>query len=473
MQFRDSVFAYRRMNWLWLIALSLGFSYFIFSLLGTSAAHAQAQPEQVDEPDIVGGSESQPGAWPWQAALVYSGYSTDYYGQYCGGSLIDPEWVMTAAHCADFDLVNHVQVVMGKHALSVKDGEHISITEVILHPEWNGEIGAADVALLHLSQPSTRTVLPLDLAADGNVENRTLRATVIGWGYYEGGYADTLRQVSLPFFSHDLCRQIYYYYTGDAYLVSDGMVCAGYENGGKNVCFGDSGGPLMIPSTEAPGWKQVGIVSWGTYYCGAAEYPNVYTRVSTYEPWVKGCLQDKNGAVCLGGDNFEPDNNTVQANSLILNSTAVTHTLHSVGDTDWYKFDVVADRIYQFDTYVTDTIRGDTILWLYDTDGVTAIALGDTRRYEYYYQEGGDHDGIHWRATKSGTMYLQVESRWLNQRVDYQIKGAEFTSELYLPIIGRPYTSEAMVAVPIAEPPRQTVLKFPEVQKIPEEKLKP
>jgi secreted trypsin-like serine protease len=66
----------------------------------------------------------------------------------------------------------------------------------------------------------------------------------------------------LPFFPHERCQRIYTDFLGVS-PVTDGMICAGYDNGGKNACFGDSGGPLMIPTAAAPGWKQVGIVSWG------------------------------------------------------------------------------------------------------------------------------------------------------------------------------------------------------------------
>ena len=248
---------------LWIALPALLLLFGLLYLLQAPVANAQSTPRQADSPEIVGGTEAVPGAWPWQVALVYPRYGNDLAGQYCGGTLIAPEWVLTAAHCADNNVEQYVQVVLGKHKLSVQDGEHISITEVIIHPEYDGEIGSADLALLHLREPSTRTVLPLDLVADGDVETRALQATVIGWGQYEQGHADALRQVTLPFFPHARCQELYSSYSSGASPVSDGMVCAGYENGGKNSCFGDSGGPLMIRTAAAPGWKQVGIVSWG------------------------------------------------------------------------------------------------------------------------------------------------------------------------------------------------------------------
>lgn len=450
---------------LWIALLALTLLTGLLYLVQPPAAQAQQVPRQPDAPDIVGGTEAVPGAWPWQAALVYSIYQNDYAGQYCGGTLIDPEWVLTAAHCADSDITERAQVVLGKHKLSVQDGEHISITEVIIHPEYDGAIGSADLALLHLSQPSTRTVLPLDLAVDGDVEMRALQATVIGWGQYEQGYADALRQVALPFFAHTRCQAIYT--AGDgASLVNEGMVCAGYENGGKNACFGDSGGPLMIPSAAAPGWKQAGIVSWGSWSCGAAQYPNVYTRVSIYQPWIADCLLDRNGRICAGWDAYEPDNTPAQAHPLVIGSPAVTRTLSSLSDSDWFQFEAITGQKYQFDAVVTTTVRGDTILWLYDSDGKTALALGDSYRPSYSALLG-DHDTLRWQASHSGTFYLQVESRWLGSRVDYQLSGAIYAAELFLPIVAKPYVYSTPLAVeiwPTSTPFEQTLpaVKTPE-----------
>ena len=419
-------------------------------------AHAQLSPDQVDAPDIVGGSEAAPGAWPWQVALVYAYYESDYSGQFCGGTLIDPQWVLTAAHCAEDNMTRNVAVALGKHKLSVAEGERISITEVIIHPEYDGNIGSADLALLRLRDPSTRTVLPLDLAIDGKVEARALQATVTGWGQYEQGKADALRQVALPFFSHERCQEIYY-------DVTDGMVCAGYDNGGKNACFGDSGGPLVIPTTAAPGWKQVGIVSWGPYSCGAPQRPAVYTRVSTYQPWIQDCMVDPNGRICAGWDAYEPDNTPAQAHQLVLDSLPLTLTISSIGDSDWFSFTARTGQTYQFDAVISPTIRGDTILWLYDSDGKTALALGDSYRPLYDYALG-DHDILRWQAPHDGTFYLQVESRWLGRRVDYQISGMTNPALLFLPLVAQSYdywSIPIVEAIPVTNPNVQTLPALP------------
>lgn len=443
---------------LWGTGLALLLLCGLLYVVQPPVAHAQLSPDQVDTPDIVGGSEAAPGAWPWQVALVYAYYENDYSGQFCGGTLIDPQWVLTAAHCADGNMTQNAQVALGKHKLSVAEGERISITEVIIHPEYDGNIGSADLALLRLSQPSTRTVVSLDLAADGNVEARALQVTVIGWGQYEQGKADALRQVALPLISHPYCQAIYS-------EVTDGMVCAGYDNGGKNACFGDSGGPLMIPTAAAPGWKQVGIVSWGPYSCGSPGRPAVYTRISTYQPWIADCLHDRNGRICAGWDANEPDNTPAQAHPLLIDSPAQTLTLSALNDSDWFHFEAVAGQKYQFDVVVpTTTMRADTILWLYDSDGRTALALADGYR-PLYESMRGDHDILRWQAPHTGTFYLEIGSRWLGRRVDYQISGATYVTDLFMPLVARPYEylfPWDPFAIPVAIP-----TAIPEVQTLP------
>lgn len=431
---------------LWIVLLVLLLLSTLLYLLQIPVVQAQQTPRQADGPDIIGGTEATPGAWPWQVALVNSRASNDFAGQFCGGALIDPQWVLTAAHCASPDMGTYAQAVLGKHKLSVQDGEHISITDVIIHPEYNGQIGSADLALLRLSQPSTHTVLPIDPVVDSNVESRALQAMVIGWGRTEQGPSNLLRQVTLPFFPHKRCQEIY---TNFVSAVTDGMVCAGYENGGKSACFGDSGGPLMIPMAAAPGWKQAGIVSWGSSDCAASGRPNVYTRISAYQPWIAACLLDPNGRICAGWDANEPDNSPAEAHPLLINSPVQTLTISTGNDTDWFRFEATAGQNYRFNAVVSTTMPADIILWLYDSDGRTALAYADNYRPDYLIR-AGDHEFLRWQAPHTGVFYLQVESRWLGRRITYQIGGMTNATDLFLPIIAQGYPFAQTLPVPVA-----------------------
>ena len=236
-------------------------------------------PPLSDEPCIVGGEEAAPGAWPWMTALVYSNESNAYWGQFCGGALIHPRWVLTAGHCAENSNPSDIDVVIGRHTLSSSDGERISVMEIIEHPSYNSWTLDSDLALLHLSTASSYPTIPVA----GSVVASGVMATVIGWGDTIGvgqpSYPDSLRQVSVPVVSNATCNAPQSY-GGD---VTSNMMCAGYAQGGKDSCSGDSGGPLMVPNGS--GWMQAGIVSWGD---GCAE-PNkygVYTRLANFKGWI-------------------------------------------------------------------------------------------------------------------------------------------------------------------------------------------
>lgn len=410
---------------------------FVFSASTLYAQTAVDQPtvqRQGTSPDILGGHETQPGAYPWQVALVHSDDSNVYEGFFCGGTLIDPQWVMTAAHCVAHQDPTVQDVVVGRHQLSTDEGERISVTQAIVHPSYYSVLDGSDVALLHLSHPATQTTLPLDRENELPIELRSLKATVTGWGVTETGYdaSDVLREVAVPLIAHDICNDVNAYWGS----VQADMVCAGYQKGGKDSCYGDSGGPLMVPTQEAPGWMQVGIVSWGDG-CGEPNGYGVYTRVATYRGWVEGCITDPAGSVCTGGDSYEPDNSSQTATLLDFQSASQHHTLHQSQDVDWFKFKAQAGVTYLIKTEELG-INSDTILWLLDQDGVTALAYNDDLLgYVPYGEASTRQSQLLWQAPTSGIYYLQVDNHWLysSALTDYTIKIEEMTSQWYLPVI--------------------------------------
>jgi secreted trypsin-like serine protease len=240
-------------------------------------------------PQIIGGEEAVPGAWPWVAALVNSRYTNAFNGWFCGGALIHPDWVLTAAHCtytySNLPLQpSDIDVVLGRHQLSASGGERIQVTQIIRHPEYESATFNFDLALLRLSQPSSYETLALIPADDTILGAPGVMSTVIGWGDTRtngaGSYSDVLRQLSVPIVSNETCNALSSY-GGD---ITENMLCAGYPEGGKDACSGDSGGPMMVPQPGG-GWVQVGVVSWG-YDCALPNYYGVYTRVSRFIDWI-------------------------------------------------------------------------------------------------------------------------------------------------------------------------------------------
>ncbi len=402
-------------------------SVYVASLPLGSGLAVPARAQTVDTPDIFGGREAEAGAWPWQAALVIATEPNAHYGQYCGGTLVGAEWVLTAAHCVDVFSPSEVEVVLGRRQLSSSEGERLAIAQIFVHPNFNynplsfGFDVDADLALIRLATPSVQQPAALYRGEVGVEETRYAGATVTGWGYTErADFPDILHEVDVPLVDHAACVENY------GQIVTENMICAGYPKGQKDACYGDSGGPLVVHSQEE-GWRQIGIVSWGSG-CGYAGEPSVYTRVGNYTGWIDACLADSTSQACLGSDDYEPDNQPAQATLLSSGSFSQTHNLHFRGDQDWLKFEAQAGTLYNIEARPVGSLS-DPLLWLYDSDGLTPITFDD---------DGGGFRAarLEWRAPINGTFYIEVQdlTNATGQRSAYNVEIRNSLSS-YLPSI--------------------------------------
>ncbi|MEZ4862882.1 MAG: serine protease [Caldilineaceae bacterium] len=402
--------------------------------------------------DIIGGEEAAPGAWPWQVALVNASVTNAYDGQFCGGSLIAPEWVLTAGHCVEGALPLLINVVTGRHRLSSAEGERIPVAQIIVHRDFDYYNLDSDLALLRLARPSTQQPISLNAPEDSKLEAQAAPATVIGWGiadpYYEP--SDTLHQVVIPLVKPADCTAVSDY-TG---WVKPTMLCAGFDFDAettKSPCYGDSGGPLMVRNSQDDGWAQLGIVSWG-YGCYGY---GVFTRVSRFKSWINGCLTDFTTAACQGsglkGDAAEPDNFAqTEPQFQLVDSVGQEHNIHRPNDDDWTYIDAIAGHTYIIETYDLGK-GGDTILWLYATDGFSILAWNDdaTNLSQLSYDEyiEGIQTGmmpqwrasrITWNAPADGVYYVQANhysGYATGPRTQYNIRLVTLGNQVYLPII--------------------------------------
>ncbi|XP_075467906.1 anionic trypsin-2-like [Ascaphus truei] len=234
----------------------------LISLLGLAAAHP------IDDDKIVGGYTCPENSITYQVSLN-AGY------HFCGGSLINSLWVVSAAHCYQ----SRIQVRLGEHNIEVLEGleQFINSAKVIRHPEYNPSLLDNDIMLIRLSEPARLNSRVQTISLPSHCDPAGTQCLISGWGNTLSNgvnYPDLLQCLDAPILTDQECH--------DAYprKITDNMICVGYLEGGKDSCQGDSGGPVVCNG------KLQGVVSWGIG-CALSGYPGVYTKVCNYVSWIE------------------------------------------------------------------------------------------------------------------------------------------------------------------------------------------
>jgi secreted trypsin-like serine protease len=260
----------------------------------TTAAFAADVPEQDSSsvmPFIVGGKTVlDPQKYPWMVSLNHNlAYPDIYRGHGCGGTLIAPGWVLTAAHCVTSFYPNF-QVVTGTLSLQAEPGsyERIPVKRILRHPSFDPETMDNDLALLQLGRNSAQKPIPALARSVSFTPFRTL-STVAGWGALtQGGRGPVqLQEVDVPLVTNTVCQDAL---EEDGMLITENMICAGFWEGGKDSCQGDSGGPLMIEQNGQ--MSLLGVVSFGEG-CALPKKPGVYARVPRFVEWITDTAQEE------------------------------------------------------------------------------------------------------------------------------------------------------------------------------------
>ncbi|KAJ4450266.1 hypothetical protein ANN_01686 [Periplaneta americana] len=273
----------------------------LFAECGVSGALNRRQPRNVsslEQGRIINGKESPKGAWPWQVSLQLLHPKFGFIGHWCGGVLIDPQWILTAAHCIHNDIFNLPLAILWTAVLGEWDRDveenteiRVPIEKVFVHERFHNF--QHDIALLKLSQtsrPVRNRIQTICLPEKATVLSSSSASCVAtGWGHasHSGSLTSKLLEARIPLQDNSVCRSKY----GNSVPIRAGHLCAGHLDGSTGTCVGDSGGPLQCSMMDGR-WYLAGITSFGSG-CAKPGYPDVYTRLSFYLPWIKDKLNQQ------------------------------------------------------------------------------------------------------------------------------------------------------------------------------------
>lgn len=286
----------------------------VFAVLGLLVVSSAPCPAWADQSDnalavqkILGGRPANIGDWPWITAVLHARVADPFRAQFCGGTLISEQWVITAAHCVTGPdgairfTQGDLDVLIGRADLRGTGGERVPVVRVVTHPRYNSSTNESDLALLQLGRDpldgTTWGAIPLIPPGDpGGLTNPGTPAWVAGWGELgpRRGFPSQLHEVRLPIVSQ---TTLILAYPPPFFIISENMIGAGPGDGTADTCQGDSGGPMIVRDASGNAFL-AGVTSWGLQ-CGTAGSYGVYVRMANFCEWV----QSVSGVgECGGGD---------------------------------------------------------------------------------------------------------------------------------------------------------------------------
>lgn len=260
-------------------------------------------------PRISGGQDAEPGEWPWHVALVRKG-QTPFDGYFCAGSLIDRNWVLTAAHCVDsYTTINDLDVIAGIHNLHTPEPNHrrVALEKIIVHEAYGMvwlERNENDLALLRLAEPIDERpgdgeTLPIATIEPAGTNVNLIvdqLMPIIGWGETPnspGAPSEVLQEAQVPIIPNEVCLSRFDSNLYGPMVITDNTICLSSPEGNNGTCVGDSGGSMPYYDETEGRWRLAGVTAFGTGCSSNPEPPQTsgLVRVSRYAHWIRSRSQ--------------------------------------------------------------------------------------------------------------------------------------------------------------------------------------